>query len=191
MPRRLLVLPVLLTLALLGSGACGSKSHHASGPSGVSSPGAAGGQNATGTAAPGTCPSQATKKFAKTRFVADAGLAFGAFHRWIYKPWQAGNFKSGAQGQKKAIVKGAAAGAFALTRLNAARKLVDADPTLCSKLKQPLESLKNNMTGLTDKLKSGNADPSQIGSAGGAVENFRKQAAENGATIKDQTPPNV
>ncbi|WP_157429662.1 hypothetical protein [Actinomadura oligospora] len=187
MSRRLLVLPVLLALALLGSGACGSKAHHATGTSGPAMPSASG----TGGASPGTCPSEATKKFAKTRFAGDAGLAFGAFHRWIYKPWKAGTFKSGAQDRKKAIVKGAAAGAFALNRLNAARKLVDADPTLCTKLKQPLESLKNNLSGLTDKLKSGDADPSQIGSAGGAIESFRQQASQNGATIKDKTPPNV
>ncbi|MEV4253901.1 hypothetical protein AB0J52_12130 [Spirillospora sp. NPDC049652] len=196
MPRKLLVLPVLLALALLGSGACGSKQQHATGTSGVAntSPamtGSPGPQGTAGTGSPAACPSEATKKFAKTRFVTDAGLAFGAFHRWIYKPWQAGTFKSGADGRKKAIVKAAAAGAFTLNRLNAGRKLVDADPTLCKTLKQPLDSLKNSLSGLTAKLKSGNADPGEIGSVGGAVEKFRQEAAQNGTNIKDKTPPNV
>ncbi|RFU42910.1 hypothetical protein DZF91_04015 [Actinomadura logoneensis] len=203
MPRKLLVLPVLLALVLLGTGACGSKAHHASDTSGVTtaspgggeqSPGGTGpggAQSPGGTASPAVCPTESTKKFAKTRFVADAGLAFGAFHRWIYKPWQAGSFKSGAQNRKKTIVKAAAAGAFVVNRLNAGRKLVNADPTLCKTLKQPLDSLWNHLSGLTGKLKSGNVDPNEIGSVGGAVEKFRQEAAQQGANIKDKTPPNV
>ncbi|RMI42011.1 hypothetical protein EBO15_21300 [Actinomadura harenae] len=197
------MLPVLLALVLLGSGACGSnRAQHATGASKLATPspgspgaggtgGATGTEGATGTASPAACPTSSTKKFAKTRFVGDAGLAFGSFHRYIYKPWQAGSFKSGAQGRGKAIAKAAAAGAFTVNRLNAARKLVNADPTLCKALKQPLDNLWASVSGLTGKLKSGNADPNEIGGVGGAIEKFRQEAGQNGANIKDQAPPNV
>jgi hypothetical protein len=33
-----------------------------------------------------------TVHFAKTKFVIHAGLAFGVFHRWIYKPFKRGDF---------------------------------------------------------------------------------------------------
>ncbi|MFC4912503.1 hypothetical protein [Actinomadura gamaensis] len=200
--RKLLVPPLLLALVLFAPVACRNNSKNAS-VSGSSQgttpmPGTTGGESGSpggqsgspGGESPGVCPSKATKKFAKTRFVGDAGLAFGAFHRWIYKPYKAGTFKSGADGRKKAIVKAAAAGAFSVNRLNAARKMVNADPTLCGALKKPLDSLWNSLSGLTGKLKSGNADPSEIGSIGGAIDSFRQQAGKNGADIKDKNPPN-
>ena len=43
--------------------------------------------------------------FAKTKFVLHMGLAFGAFHRYVYKPWKSGSFSSGAKGRVKAILK--------------------------------------------------------------------------------------
>jgi hypothetical protein len=43
-----------------------------------------------------SCPTSNTKSFAKTKFVLHAGLAFGAFHRYLYKPYQAGTFNKGA-----------------------------------------------------------------------------------------------
>jgi hypothetical protein len=53
----------------------------------------------TGTAAAvaaGTCPTSNTVKFAKTKFVADAALAGGAFKRYIYTPAKDGKLKKGA-----------------------------------------------------------------------------------------------
>ncbi|HTS73873.1 MAG TPA: hypothetical protein VMG74_09185, partial [Gaiellaceae bacterium] len=43
---------------------------------------------ATSSAAAGTATTATTSTthLAKTKFVLHAGLAFGAFHRWIYKP---------------------------------------------------------------------------------------------------------
>jgi hypothetical protein len=38
----------------------------------------------------------------KTKFVLHAGLAFGAFHRYLYKPFKAGTFKAHAHGRIRA-----------------------------------------------------------------------------------------
>jgi hypothetical protein len=60
--------------------------------------------------ATGTCPTSSTVKFAKTKFVADAALAGGAFKRYIYTPAKDGKLKKGASGRVLALVKAAAAG---------------------------------------------------------------------------------
>src|SRR5689334_11182724 len=103
--KTFVIIPVVL-LALAG---CSNKSKDAAvtGAQGQPSVGAPAAPPAppAATATPMSCPTAATRKFAKTRFVANAGLAAGAFKRYIYTPYQAGAFKSGAHGQKRAIVK--------------------------------------------------------------------------------------
>ncbi len=44
--------------------------------------------------------------FVKVKIVAHLGVAYVAFHSFIYKPWQEGKFRKGAPGRKKAIVEG-------------------------------------------------------------------------------------
>jgi hypothetical protein len=178
--RKILVIPVLL-LALT---ACGASKNAATTGSGASAYVAGGAQPTTTAAA--VCPTAATKKFAKTRFVADVGLAFGSFHRYILKPYQAGTFKQGAPGRTKALVKAAAAAAFSVNRLNAARKLVNDDPTLCKTLKAPLDALWAKLSALTGKLKSGNFDPNEITSTEGAIEGLRQNAGKSGVQIQDK-----
>ncbi|WP_067833300.1 hypothetical protein [Actinomadura kijaniata] len=187
MVRKIFALVALVALVAAGCGghdrSAVTSGAHGSSPATTSA--------ATTSASPAACPSEQNKKFAKTRFAADAGLAFGAFHRWIWKPYQAGTFQSGAEGRTAAMVKAAAAGAFALNRLNAARKLVDDDPTLCKALKQPLDALWNSVNGLTEKLRSGNLNPAEIGTVGGAIDAFRDRSKQAGTEIKDREPPSL
>ncbi|MDX6742025.1 hypothetical protein [Actinocorallia sp. A-T 12471] len=153
--------------------------------------GAAASQVPTVTASPtgaAACPTAATKKFAKTRFVADAGLAFGAFNQWILKPYNAGGFNADAPKRKRTIAKAVAAGAFSLNRLNAARKMINADPTLCKTLKAPVEALWATASAAIEKVKTG--DTSGISDASSALENMRQQAKDDGINIKDRQPPN-
>jgi hypothetical protein len=180
--RKALVIPALL-LALT---ACGGARETANVGSRTTASVSASAAAMSPTAGASSCPTAATKKFAKTRFVADLGLAFGAFHRYILKPYQAGTFKPGAGGRTKALIKGAAAGAFALNRLNAARRLVNDDPTLCKRLKAPLDALWTQLSTLAGKLKSGNLDPTEIAAASGTIEGVRKNADKVGMPIKDE-----
>lgn len=173
--RKLLLIPILVaTLVACGGGNKGAGDVAAT---------------ATSMAEAAECPTSNTKAFAKTRFVADAGIAFGAFHRWIYKPYKAGSFQSGASGRTKALVKGGVAGAFAVNRLNAARKMVDSSPLLCKTLKAPLAALSASLGALAGKLKSGNVNPSEIDSVNGQVEGTRQEAGKTGTTITDKDVP--
>lgn len=140
-------------------------------------------------AAEQTCPATSTRRFAKTRFVTNAGLAAGAFHRYIYRPFRAGAFKSGTHGQKKSIVKASLAGVFALDQLRRAKNNVQADPRLCRTLSAPISRLSNSIRGLTDNMKHGNADATQMASTRGALEGFRSTAGSAGAGFTDKNVP--
>lgn len=126
-------------------------------------------------------------KFAKTKFVLNAGLAFGAFHRYIYKPYKAGKFKKGASGRRTAFVKAAAAGLFAYTRLRAARKDALASDTL-----RPLGDRLTNVTGklkdLASSLKSGGLNPAAILGVGGGVAGIAGAAKGLGVNVKERDP---
>src|SRR5436305_6737056 len=60
-----------------------------------------------------------TTHLAKTKFVFHAGLAFGAFHHFIYKPYRAGNFRHSLY-HKLAVVKAALAATFVYHELKLA-----------------------------------------------------------------------
>ena len=126
---------------------------------------------------------------AKTRFVANAGLAAGAFKRYIYDPYRKGSFKNGAAGRKRAIVKAAAAGLFTLDQLRRAKANVQADPTLCKALSAPMQRLSEVMRSMVDRLKKGQVDPTSIGAASGALEQTRGAAGGAGAAFKDKNVP--
>ena len=82
------------------------------------------------------CGSSGHVHFAKTKFVLHAGLAFGAFHRYIYKPYKAGDFTP-VSSHKLTIVKAGAAGLFAYHEIKIALVDAQSSPTL-SKLVSPL-----------------------------------------------------
>jgi hypothetical protein len=127
--------------------------------------------------------------FAKTKFVLHAGLAFGAFHRYIYKPFKQGTFRKGAPGRVKAFLKGAAAALFTVHELKIALKDARSSKVL-SRLVAPITALQTRFGGLRGKLKSGKADPAaDITSANGEVESVRSQSSGLGAAIKDRTAP--
>jgi hypothetical protein len=136
-------------LSLLG--ACGSKSTTAlSSGSGTATTAGAG-----STATPGTCPSSNTTSFAKTRFLAHAGLAFGAFHRYLYKPFKAGTFSKGHHGRLFALIKGAAAAVIIKHEVVLASGDVKANPTLCKAIAAPLSRFYSAITGLGGSIRSG------------------------------------
>jgi hypothetical protein len=160
----LAVAALVVALALVG-GACGSSSSSSSG---------------TGSA------TTTHVKLAKTKFVLHAGLAFGAFHRWIYKPFRAGTL-SHPLSHKLVATKAALAGAFTYHELKLALRDAQADPTL-SKLVAPVTALQNRMNGVASGLKSGHVDTSQIQDANGSIASIHQQSASAGQPITEQTP---
>ena len=172
MRSRLTLIAVLsiFAVSLVGCGSSGSSSSSAS---------SAGAPAAAGS-------STATTHFAKTKFVLHAALAFGAFHRWIYKPAKAGELSHPFRHPLTAA-KAALAAAFTYHELKLALADAQASPTL-SKLVAPITALQNKIHGLQGSVKSGGTSSSDASSLDGAVSSIKSQAASAGQPITEQTP---
>jgi hypothetical protein len=127
--------------------------------------------------------------FAKTKFLLHSGLAFGAFHRYIYKPFKAGKFASGADGRRTALIKAGVAGLFAAHELKVARQDALASDTLRRHLIRPLDALVAKLGPLASSLKGGTFDPASITGAAGALSALSSAASQSGAEIKDHNAP--
>ncbi|MFD7920568.1 hypothetical protein ACFV3R_15250 [Streptomyces sp. NPDC059740] len=177
-PIRRAVLALVLTSTLtFGLAACGG-SNHAARPAK---------ETAAAAAAPSPSTSAEKVKFAKTKFVANAGLAAGATYQWIVKPYRAGKFKKGADGRTFALVKAGLAGAFTYNRLKAAIKDAKGDPTL-SKAVAPLTAGVNKLKELGSKLRKGDADKGDIDSFKDTINDMKKAGKEAGVDVKNKVP---
>jgi hypothetical protein len=165
MRRRITLIAVLGALSLAGA-ACGSSSSSSS----------------SAAASPSTSTTNAIK-LAKTKFVLHAGLAFGAFHRWIYKPAKAGELTHPLS-HKLAVLDAALAATFVHHELGLALKDAQADPTL-SKLVSPITALQNRLHG---QVKSGQASAGAADGLNGSVSSIKQQAAGAGQQIPEQVP---
>jgi hypothetical protein len=150
--------------------------------------GAGGGTAVARASASTTCPTKATKKAAKTLFVVDAGLAAGAFKKWLYNPWKAKAFNKGTKGRIKAMAKAAIAGAFVINRLNAAKVNAQSDPLLCKLTIAPITKLTSSIQGLVGKAKTGRLNPTDVGDSSSLLDQFKSASSGAGAPVKEQTP---
>ena len=137
---------------------------------------------ASGSAASGT----STTKLAKTKFVLHAALAFGAFHRWIYKPAKAGTLRHPFQHPLTAA-KAALAGAFVYHELKLALAAAQASPTL-SKLVAPITALQDKFRTLAANVKSGGTSPADVTDLNNSISSIKDQAASAGQAITEQVP---
>jgi hypothetical protein len=174
------VVAVLATgLLLCGAAGCGSKSK-----SNTSSQGANANGAATQPATTGAAGSQL--RFAKTKFVLHAGLGFGAFHRYIYKPFKARKLGGGLFKNKAAKIKAAVAAAFAYHELRLALNAARGSKIL-SKALAPLLALQTKLGSMRTSLKRG--DTSQVPSANSALDSASSASKAAGAPIQDQPTP--
>ncbi|GAC1436792.1 MAG: hypothetical protein NVSMB51_09010 [Solirubrobacteraceae bacterium] len=187
-PTRALFAALALVLALaLLTGGCGS-SKSSNGSSGAASTDTTAAQGQSTGAATTTTPKT---RFAKTKFVFHAGLAFGAFHRYIYKPFKAGNLtQGGILKHKKAALKAGLAGLFAYHEIKLALKDAKSSPLL-SKLLTPLTALQSKLQALGTRLKRGKADPAAIESANSDVSSISAGSKQAGQPITDQPTPSL
>ncbi|WUD75615.1 hypothetical protein OG937_29960 [Streptomyces sp. NBC_00510] len=170
MPLRRALTALLLSGVLLGVPACGGDSD---------------GSASGGTASPTS--SVQKQKLAKTRFVANAGLAAGATYQWIVKPYREGKFKKDADGRKLALVKAGLAGAFAYNRLKAASENAKGDPTL-SKLVAPLTAGIDSLKDLPAKLRSGQGTDDIVGTFQDTISGVKSAGEDAGAKVTDKVP---
>ncbi|WP_405481585.1 hypothetical protein [Streptomyces sp. NBC_00009] len=140
---------------------------------------------AAAVAEPSASSSAEKQKFAKTRFVANAGLAAGATYQWIVKPYRKGKFKKGAHGRKLALVKAGVAGAFTYNRLKAAVKNAKGDPLL-SKAVAPLTAGIEKLKDLPSKLRKG--DGAAVNSFDDTINSVKDAGKSAGAEVKDKVP---
>jgi len=157
----------VLAFALVGCGNAGSSSSAAA-------------PAAAGTSTTGQI------KLAKTKFVLHAGLAFGAFHRWIYKPAKAGTLRHPFEHPLTAA-KAALAGAFVYHELKLALADAQSDPTL-SKLVAPVTALQNKIHGVAGSVKSSGVSTGDAGGLDSAISSIKGAASSAGATINEHTP---
>ena len=173
------VAAVLLSVLLLA--ACG-KTQSSSAP--TTATGAASG--ASGQTA--ACSQVGTQHLPTASFALHAGLAFGAFHHFIYKPYRAGSLSQGAPHRVFNIAKAAAAAAFTYHELKEARSDAEASPTLCH-LVAPLDSLESRFSTLGQDITTGNT--ANIGTANNNVSQLEQQSGSAGTPITEQVPPSV
>lgn len=167
---------VALALAVAG---CGSKSSSNSSPS-----------SSSGSGATQSAPQKQTH-FAKTKFLFHAGLAFGAFHRYIYKPFKAGALtKGGLLSHKKAALKAGLAGLFAYHEIKLALTDAKSSPLL-TRLLTPLTAVGNKLQSLGSGLKRGKVDQAAIESSNSDVSNITARASSFGQPIVDQPTPSL
>ncbi|GGS11757.1 MULTISPECIES: hypothetical protein [Streptomyces] len=177
--RRLFVALTLCCALVAGATACGS------GQQSSTKNTSAAAQAVPAADSPSPSKSAERQKFAKTRFVANAGLAAGATYQWIVKPWKAGKFKKGTKGRRLALVKAGAAGLFAYNRLKAAQRNAEGDPTL-SKALAPLGAGIESLKGLASKLRKG--DDSAAGPFDDIIGQIKDAGRSAGAPVKEQVP---
>ncbi|MET9090860.1 hypothetical protein ABZX72_02090 [Streptomyces cyaneofuscatus] len=182
--RRPLVALLLACAVLVSATGCGD-----SGDSG-SATGTGTSSSASASASASAASSSAStekQRLAKTRFVANAGLAAGATYQWIVKPYRAGTFKKGAEGRTFALVKAGLAGGFAYNRLKAAAENAKGDPLL-SKAVAPLTAAIESLQGMATKLRKGEAGEGDIGAFESVIDSIKSAGKDAGAEVKDKVP---
>jgi len=122
--------------------------------------------------------------FAKTKFLLHAGLAAGAFHRYIYKPYRAGAFKQGAPGRKKALIKAGTSALLAYHELKVAAEDARCDGAVLKKLGTPLADVLQAISSVKGALGTGNL--AGIAGASAALDRLVAKAGQNGVQIKDR-----
>jgi len=138
------------------------------------------------SSSPGSSPSSSTTShvtLAKTKFVLHAGLAFGAFHRYIYKPFRAGEF-SHPFSHKIMLIKAGVAALFIRHELRLALTDAQSSPTL-SKLVSPITSLEHRLSG---DVKSGGSALNQDNSA---IRSLEQQSSSSGQPITESAPSHL
>ena len=184
---------VVLVLPVLVLAGCGPVSSTSSAPpaGATSSAVASGPPTSSSDAAPidSTCPATSTTSFAKTKFLLHAGLAFGAFHRYLWKPYRAGTFGKGASGRVTAFVKGGLAALFVKREVRLASEDVKADPTLCRAIAAPLASIGNDVQGAVERLKGG--DAGGLSTVDSSITSAEGAAAKGGAPVVEDDDPDL
>ena len=183
---RFLLGPLLAVLLALAAVGCGKSSSSSSASRSGPSSSAAGSSPGSGTS--GACAAVGSKHVPTARFVLHAGLAFGAFHHFIYTPYRAGQLSSGAPHRVISLAKAGAAALFTYHELKVAKSDAEASPTLCH-LVSPINSLENRLSSLGGQVGSGNLGA--VSGANSSIGSIEQQSGTQVAPIQEQVPASV
>jgi hypothetical protein len=121
-------------------------------------------------------------RFARTKFALHTGIAAAGFYRYIYKPYRAGAFKSGAAGRKKALAKAAATAVVVVHQLRVAAKDARCDGPALKRVSRPLSAVFGPLDSLRGLATGG--DVGSIATAEAALSRFTKASAGAGAPVR-------
>jgi hypothetical protein len=171
-------------------GASSGATSSSSAGAGAGASGGASGQSASSGAvassSSGVCSKVGSTHLAKTKFLLHAGLAVGAFHRYIYKPLRAGSFAVGATGRTKALAKAGAAALYDVHELRLAGTDAQSDPHLCQ-LAAPFDAASATFSSSVARLRSGQATSSAVSELNGVVQQLQQQASKAGFQIQGKS----
>ena len=124
--------------------------------------------------------------FDRTRFLAHAGVAFYAFHHWVYLPYKNQGFAKSTPGHIKNMVKAALALAFAYHEITVAVGIANKSNSKTLKLLvMPLNALGSKFSAVGAKLKGGTYNPIDILNLNKATDAVGGMASGAGMAIKD------
>jgi hypothetical protein len=153
---------------------------------GVVAPPFTGGAHA---AAPAATHTRAHAAFLdKTRFLLHAGAAYFAFHHWIYKPYKAHAFASGASGRTKAIIKAGIAALFAVHELKKAYNIAKSSHSATLHvLVSPISKFMAALQAVGSKFKSNpnSYSDAAVNSLNSDAGSLSSAASKGGTNIKD------
>ena len=164
---RAVVALLLLSVIVLALTACGGTS-----------------STTTTTSSSGKVVVSCHTRFAKAKFAVHSGIAVAGFYRFIYKPYRAGAFKSGAPGRKKALVKAAATAAVVVHELRLAAKNARCDGAALKHVGDPLEAALGPIDDVTSVAAGGGGGLGAIAAAQAALSRFTRASANAGVPVR-------
>jgi hypothetical protein len=122
------------------------------------------------------------------KFIFHAGLAFGAFHHFIYLPFKAGKFTSGGFFSKaKAYIEAGVAALFVYHETKLA--LEDAQKNKVLKLLvSPLTLALTEFQKIESSIKGHKLDASSVSSATKSVSSIESEAKKYGSDVREAIP---
>ena len=121
-------------------------------------------------------------RFAKTRFALHSGIAVAGFYRFIFKPYRAGAFKSGAPGRRKALAKAAATAGVAIHELRVAANVARCDGAALKRLGDPLSAVLGPLDSLRGLTTGGGVGA--IAAAQAAMSTCSKASTDAGVPLR-------
>ena len=145
-----------------------------------------------GTAAAASHTPARAHLFDKTRFAFHLGLAYFAFHHFVYKPYRAGAFRAGSPHRTRSIIK---AGVALLVTAHEVRKAYDiarkSNSRVLHALIKPMDTLIAKSNAVANKLRGGQYNDAEVRDIVNSANGFSRQATKNGISIKDVPVPGL